>query len=80
MMSKDYVLSPTVILDEEGKSPDASFQTPDPTNFPETQLTITLDDKPHDPLDGYVFGSDPEDCFVLLNAEPSGGGVSRRHF
>ncbi|KAK5023506.1 hypothetical protein LTS07_008921 [Exophiala sideris] len=77
--NKSLVPPPTVILGGE-ESPADQFQTPEPVPLRETYLTITLGDKPYDPCEGWVCGSDPEHCFVLLDERPSGGGVSRKQF
>ncbi|KAK2763719.1 hypothetical protein FQN54_009335 [Arachnomyces sp. PD_36] len=46
----------------------------------ESQLVLSLSEKPIDPLLGFVFGSDEEKCDILLCDEPSKDGISRVHF
>ncbi|EHY61066.1 hypothetical protein ABEF92_003020 [Exophiala dermatitidis] len=77
--NKKFVPHPTIILGVEDNVEDRQC-TPEPGPLRETCLTITLDDPPYDPLEGWVCGSDPECCFVLLNERRSGGGISRKHF
>ncbi|OAL22147.1 hypothetical protein AYO20_11247 [Fonsecaea nubica] len=77
--NKKFVPAPTIILDAEDSVED-SHRTPEPTPLREVCLTITLDDLPYDPCEGWIFGSDPESCFVVLNERPSGGGISAKHF
>ncbi|KAL2427638.1 hypothetical protein ABEF91_002711 [Exophiala dermatitidis] len=77
--NKKFVPPPTIILCVEDNVEDRQC-TPEPGPLRETCLTITLDDPPYDPLEGWVCGSDPECCFVLLNERPSVGGISRKHF
>ncbi|KAJ9634052.1 hypothetical protein H2204_006601 [Knufia peltigerae] len=85
--NKKFVPPPTVILDlgdsvedsmEDSLEDDVEDRHLIAETAPlrETWFTITLDDPPYDPFEGWVCGSDPEECFMLLNEQPSGGGES----
>ncbi|KAK6369295.1 hypothetical protein LTS17_009635 [Exophiala oligosperma] len=89
--NKKFVPPPTVILDlgdsvedsmEDSVEDDVEDRHLIAETAPlrETWFTITLDDPPYDPFEGWVCGSDPEECFMLLNEQPSGGGISQKHF
>lgn len=84
----EFVPSATFILDPDedtegdatGRSPSSRAPTPVVEEPPAIDLTLTLHDKPFDPLRGFVFGSDADSCDVLLSIRPSREGISRRHF
>lgn len=48
------------------------------SNITQAQITLTFDRPPKDPLLGFVFGSDPNLCDVLIGSQQD--RVSRRHF
>jgi len=54
--------------------------TPALETRPPARITLSLDRLPNNQSLGFVFGSDRETCDVLLHNEPSGGGISRKHF
>ncbi|WQF89384.1 Putative serine/threonine-protein kinase Atg1 [Colletotrichum destructivum] len=53
--------------------------TPAPLSEALPFLRVTTDDEPHDAQIGFLFGSDPEVCDVLLDKDPA-RGISKRQF
>ena len=58
---------------------DLGAQTTDPGNFAKVHLALGFDPGPKDVSKGFVFGSDPQTCDVLL-ANNKHVGVSGNHF
>ena len=74
--NKEYLLKP-VVEDVPRDSPASREGTPFVTPSKPT-CAIHLTQKPYDPLDGWVFGSDEDHCDFQLSASKK-SGVSRRH-
>ena len=74
-----YVVSSFVKEDALQYQPDDREGTP---YIQPSMLSSALEihHKPHDPLDGWVFGSDAERCDFQLAVDHESSGVSRRHF
>lgn len=76
--NKHYLVEPIVVEDAPRVSPTSREGTPFIAPSKPT-CAIHLSQKPYDPLDGWVFGSDEERCDFQLS-DSKRAGVSARHF
>ena len=65
--------------DDDSSDSDQSTDTFDPNVSTEAYLALSLDPGPKDLSKGFVFGSDPQTCDVLL-AKDNTSGISGNHF
>lgn len=80
-LDDDCVADPFAAGSPAAGSPAAVSEggTPAPTIHPQLVLRFTTKNWPKDPSSGFVFGSDPNSCDVLLHPSHS-TGISRRQF
>ena len=74
--SKDAL---TADSNDTSRGVNLSAQMNNPNVFIDVHLAFSFDIHPKDLSKGFVFGSDPETCDVLL-AEDKAGGISGNHF